>query len=141
MESGSRRLFTAALVGAMTFALAGCGSDSDGTTKTESEHTMSATPAAQVTTAPSADARVIGVTIGADSVSPDGTRIEVERNQPVVLEIDAVAEGELHVHSTPEMAIEFPAGKSQVQFELDKAGVVDVEDHGLDMLIVQLEVK
>ena len=139
MKSGTRRLPVAALIGALTFAVTGCGGDSGGTA--DEAHDMSATPAAQVTGAPPADAKVIGVTIGADSVSPDGAQIEVDRNQPVVLEIDAVAEGELHVHSSPEMEISFPAGKSQVQFELDKAGVVDVEDHGLDKLIVQLEVK
>jgi len=39
------------------------------------------------------------------------------------------------------MHIEFPAGKSKVQISIDKPGVVDVEDHSLDKLIVQLEVK
>jgi hypothetical protein len=102
---------------------------------------VSATPAAQATAAPPADAKVIGITITADSVSPSGTRIDIKRNQPVVLEIDAAAKGELHVHSTPETHIEFPSGKSRVQLSIDKPGVVDVEDHALDKLIVQLEVK
>lgn len=138
MKSGSRRLSAVALVGAVTVALAGCGSDS-GSPK-ESEDELSATPAAQVTTTPAAGAEVIGITITDDSVSPAGQRIEVERNQPVVLEIDAVAEGELHVHSSPEQHIEFPSGKSQVELKLDQPGVVDIEDHDLDKLIVQLEV-
>lgn len=143
MESTSRRLVAAALVTGIVVTLSGCGGDSGngdgdapGTTGT-----MSATPAGQVTVAPSADATVIGVTITDDSVSPDGAKIGAEVDQPIVLEIDAVAEGELHVHSTPELTITYPAGKSQVKFELDQPGVVDVEDHGLDMLIVQLEVR
>jgi len=140
MAHRPRRLLVAALSVAVTLALAGCGSDSSGP-KGEASDELSATPMAQVTGSPGADAKVIGVTITADSVSPNGVRIETRRNQPVVLEIDAVAAGELHVHSTPEKEIGFPAGKSMVKFTLDQPGVVDVEDHGLDKLIVQLEVK
>lgn len=143
MESTSRRLVAAALVTAIAVTLTGCGGDSgNGDADTPGgTGTMSATPAGQVTVAPPADATVIGVIITDDSVSPDGAKIGAEAGQPIVLEIDAVAEGELHVHSTPELTITYPAGKSQVKFELDQPGVVDVEDHGLDMLIVQLEVR
>jgi hypothetical protein len=141
MGNRPRRVVAAALISCVTFALAGCGSNSNGGTEAEAGDDLSATPAAQATAAPPSDAKVIGITITADSVSPSGTRIEVKRNQPVVLEIDAAAAGELHVHSTPEMHIEFPAGKSKVQISIDKPGVVDVEDHSLDKLIVQLEVK
>ena len=45
------------------------------------------------------------------------------------------------MHSTPEKQIEFPAGTSTVTLTIDQPGVVDVEDHPLDKLIVQLEVK
>lgn len=142
MESTSRRLVAAALVTAIAVILAGCGGGSgDDGDAPEGTGTVSATPAGQVTVAPPADATVIGVIITDDSVSPDGAKISAEVDQPIVLEIDAVAEGELHVHSTPELTITYPAGKSQVKFELDQPGVVDVEDHGLDMLIVQLEVR
>jgi hypothetical protein len=141
MKSGSRSLSVLALVGVLTFALVGCGEESEAPDEGHDNGHVSATPLADVTAPPPDDAKVIGVTITADSVSPDGDRISVERNQPVVLEIDAAGEGELHVHSTPEETVAYPAGKSQVQLEFDKAGVVDVEDHGLDMLIVQLEVE
>jgi hypothetical protein len=139
MRTRPRRLVAAALVGAAAVALAGCGgSASNGTTKDEASDQLTATPSA--TTSPG-DAKVIAVTITADSVTPSGTKIEVKRNQPVVLRIDAVAAGEIHVHSTPEKQIEFPAGKSEVTLTIDQPGVVDVEDHSLDKLIVQLEVK
>lgn len=143
MESTSRRLVAAALMAAIAVTLAGCGGDSgNGNGDTPGgTGTVSATPAGQVTVAPPAEATVIGVIITDDSVSPDGAKIGAEVDQPIVLEIDAVAEGELHVHSTPELTITYPAGKSQVKFELEQPGVVDVEDHGLDMLIVQLEVR
>jgi hypothetical protein len=139
MDHARRRLLVAALAAGLALAVAGCGSDSEDA-KDHERHEISATPAAQVTSAPPADAKVIGVTITGDSVSPSGDRISVKRNQPVVLEIDAESEGELHVHSTPEQEIEYPAGKSQVQLTMDKPGVVDVEDHDLAKLVVQLEV-
>ncbi len=139
MELGRRRFGLAALVAALALGVTGCGGTS-GRAAGDGQD-ITATPAAQATEAPPADAKVIGVTITKDSVSPAGARIEVKRNQPVVLEIDAVAAGELHVHSSPEQHIAFPAGKSRVQLKLDQPGVVDVEDHHLDKVIVQLEVK
>jgi hypothetical protein len=140
MDHAPRRLLVAALAAALALAATGCGGDTK-EAGDHGDHDLTATPAAQVTVAPPTGAKVIGITITADSVSPDGDRISVKRKQPVVLEIDAAAEGELHVHSTPEQHIEFPAGKSRVQLELDQPGVVDVEDHDLDKLIVQLEVR
>jgi hypothetical protein len=136
----TRRLFVAALVGAVAIAVAGCGSgSSNAQTKAEAGAELTATPGA--TASPAAGAKVIAVTITADSVTPSGTKVEVKRNQPIVLEINAVAAGEIHVHSTPEKHIEFPAGTSTVTLTIDQPGVVDVEDHLLDKLIVQLEVK
>ena len=140
MELGPRRVNAAVLVVVLGLAVAGCGSSSS-REDDDGGHDISATPAAQATAAPPADAKVIGVTITKDSVSPSAARIEVKRNQPVVLEIDAVAAGELHVHSSPEQHIEFPSGKSQVTLKIDQPGIVDVEDHALDRLIVQLEVR
>ena len=140
MESGSRRSFSAALAAGLLVAittLAGCGG---GTTPTGQDQKVTATPAAQAS-APPAGAKVIGVNVTGDSVSPSGTRVTVERNQPVVFEIDATVEGELHVHSTPATAIEYPAGKSRAQIKIDKPGVVEVEIEQLGKQVVQLEVK
>jgi len=99
-----------------------------------------ATPSAQVTATPAADAKVIEITLNGTTVEPFGQRVKVERGQPVVLRIDAAEEGELHVHSDPEQEIGFPAGTSEYTLSIDKPGVVDVEDHALDALIVALEV-
>jgi hypothetical protein len=133
-----RRLFTVGLVAAVALLVGGCGGNSGGGS-TDPGTELTAVPSASAS--PAADAKVIDVTITADSVTPSGTRIEVKRNQPIVLRIDAAAAGEIHVHSTPEKHIEFPAGKSEVTMKIDQPGVVDVEDHLLDKLIVQLEVK
>jgi len=144
MGSGSRRLFTAALVAAVLFALTGCGEDSDATTDPGGEQltaSPSTSPSATPSTPAAPEAKVIAVTITADSVEPDGARMKVSKDLPVILEIDAVRAGELHVHSTPEKEIEYPAGTSKVTLRFDRPGVVDVEDHGLGKLIVQLEVR
>jgi hypothetical protein len=96
---------------------------------------------AQVTATPPADAKVIAVTVGKDSVSPSGTQVQVKRNQPIVFQIDAAEAGELHVHSSPAKAIDFPAGKSQVQISIDKPGLIEAEIENLGKLVVQLEVR
>ena len=140
----SRRL--PALVGAATalvlaLAVSGCGSDSGSKPRAEAEQELSATPAAQVSTAPSADAKVIAIKLADGTVDPSGEKVEVKANQPVVLQINADAAGELHVHSSPEKHIEFPKGGSEITLKFDQPGVIDVEDHALDKLIVQLEVR
>ena len=45
------------------------------------------------------------------------------------------------MHSSPEQHVSFPKGTSAAQITLEQPGVVDVEDHALDELILQLEVR
>jgi hypothetical protein len=142
MKPGSRRLSAAILVATVALALTGCGGSSDGkATDPGTDEALTATPMAQVTATPPSGAKVIGVTVTADSVSPSGAKVEVKPNQPIVFEIDAAQAGELHVHSSPAKAIEYPAGKSQVQISIDKPGVIEAEIEDLGKLVVQLEVK
>jgi phage-related baseplate assembly protein len=125
----------------LTLALAGCGGSSGDSPAKTADVEMTATPRAEVTGTPAADAKVIKVTVGKDSVTPSGTRVSVKLNQPVVFEIDAAEAGELHVHSSPAKAIDFPAGQSQVQISIDKPGLIEAEIENLGKLVVQLEVK
>lgn len=141
MKSGFRRLSAVALAGALALAVTACGSSSGEEKDAGSDEAVTATPIAEVTSAPPGDAKVIGVTVTADSVSPDGEKVEVERNQPIVFEIDAAEAGELHVHSSPAKAIDYPAGKSQVQIEIDKPGVIEAEIEDTGELVVQLVVR
>ncbi|MGD9961062.1 hypothetical protein [Nocardioides sp.] len=83
----------------------------------------------------------IEVTFDGDSVTPNGERIEVATGQEIELEVTADEAGEIHVHSSPEQELEYDAGDSTVTFTIDQPGVVDVESHNLDKVIVQLEVK
>jgi hypothetical protein len=143
MDHVRRRLLAAALAAvlgtAAAVAVAGCGSSKDATQK-PGDVALTATPLAQVTGTPSG-AKVIDVTVGKDSVTPSGTQVEVKRNQPIVFKIDAVEAGELHVHSSPAKAIDYPAGTSQVQISIDKPGVIEAEIENLGKLVVQLEVR
>jgi hypothetical protein len=118
------RVLASAVV--MTFSLAGltaCGDDdSSGTGGTSKPVT-------------------IQVTFEGDTVSPNGDRVEVKTGQPVELDVTADEAGEIHVHSDPEQELEYDAGSSTVEIApIDKPGVVDVEAHDLDQVIVQLEV-
>jgi hypothetical protein len=140
MDHAARRLLAAALVATLWVALSGCGGSGDTAAKGRDVE-LSATPMAQVTATPPAGAKVISVTVGKDSVSPSGTKVAVKRNQPVVFEIDAAEAGELHVHSSPAKAVEYPAGKSQVQISIDKPGIIEAEIENLGKLVVQLEVR
>lgn len=129
---------SAALLLAVT--LTGCGSDKkNGAAAPEAD--VSATPAAQITTAPSADAKVIAIRLTASTVDPDGDRIQVKADQPIVLQINAEKAGELHVHSSPEQHIEFPAGGSEITLKFSQPGIIEIEDHALDKTIVELEVR
>ena len=44
------------------------------------------------------------------------------------------------MHSSPEQEIAFKAGTSTKKVTIDRPGIVDVEDHALEQVIVQLEV-
>lgn len=118
--------------------LAGC---SGGSNNPSTGASAGADLTAQPTPATASPAgTVVRIRIGTDDVDPAGSLVKVTRNQPVTLLITAVRAGELHVHSSPEQHIEFPVGSSAVSLTFAQPGVIDVEDHALDKLIIQLEV-
>lgn len=159
MSSVSRRsLRTAALVCSMVLlggVAAGCGDEEPAPT-TESSATpsdaasespsgsassgaseSSESPGATESTAPDA----IDITFSGDTVTPNGERLEAEVGTPITFHITAEEAGELHVHSSPEQELAYPAGESDVSLTIDQPGIVDVESHDLDQVVVQLEVR
>lgn len=140
VPGGLRR--PALLVGtvALLLTVSACGSSGKPAGSDEGGPAITATPSAQVTTQPAANAKIIKVTIDKTSLSPIGAEARISRNQPVVLEIHASVAGELHVHSSPEQHVDFGVGDSQITLSFDKPGVIAIEDHALNQLIVQLEV-
>lgn len=109
----------------VSLALSGCSGSSSGGDKGVASGSQTVT---------------INVTIKGASVTPNGARVQVKIGTPITLKINADKAGEIHVHSTPELHIDFPKGTSTKKFTIDKPGIIDVEDHALDKVIVQLEV-
>ncbi len=111
-------------------ALTACGSDDD-----------AAPPASSSGATSDGDDVALTVTREGDEFSPNGERVELAVDQTLVLTIDADEAGELHVHSTPEQEISYDAGTSEHELTIDRPGVVEVESHEPDVVLLQLEVR
>lgn len=160
----SRRLISvvvpAAALAAVT-VLAGCGNDtsenagattapttststspsSSPTSSPTTSATTSPTDSPSPTAAPAGKVKNIRVIIQDGNVYPDNKRISIDRGTTVVFHINAEVPGELHVHSSPEAHIEYGAGDTVKELTFDRPGLIAVEDHALDKLLIQLEVK
>jgi hypothetical protein len=92
---------------------------------------------------PTSDGDTVAVTVTreGDEFTPNGERVELGVDQTLVLTIDADEAGELHVHSTPEQEIAYDAGTSEHELTIDRPGVVEVESHEPDVVLLQLEVR
>ena len=83
----------------------------------------------------------IEITFADGDVTPSGERVEVGVDQEIDLEVTADEPGEIHVHSDPEQEFEYQEGETTLKLQIDRPGIVEVESHNLDKVIVQLEVK
>ena len=130
----------AAVIALAALALSSCASAEDA--EPDDSATSSATKGGSATSTPSkATGVVVDITFDGDSVTPNGERIDAKVGEPVTLNIDADAAGELHVHSTPEQEIAYDAGTSTHEVTFDQPGIVDVESHDLEKVVVQVEVR
>ncbi|MET1060856.1 MAG: hypothetical protein ABWX84_14745 [Nocardioides sp.] len=134
----------AAAIALAVLGLAGCSSADD----TEPEDSATATATDSGSSSPSETATetkptgvVVDITFEGDSVDPNGERIDAKVGEPITLNITADAGGELHVHSTPEQEIEYDAGTSTHKVTFDQPGIVDIESHHLEKVVVQVEVR
>ena len=87
------------------------------------------------------DSVAVTVTRESDSFTPNGERVELAVGQTLVLTVTADEPGEMHVHSTPEQEIAYEAGTSEHEITIDRPGVVEVESHEPDTVVLQLEVR
>ncbi len=133
-----RRTVLAACVATALLALSGCGGSDD--EPSSADRSASSTPTPSQTKKPAPTGTVVDVTIKGDSVTPNGDRVDVEVGEPVTINVTSDREGELHVHSTPEQELEYGVGKTTLELTVDTPGVVDVEDHVADVVVVQLQV-
>jgi ABC-type oligopeptide transport system substrate-binding subunit len=86
--------------------------------------------------------KVIDVTFNGDDVTPNGTTESVSVGQRVEFLVTADAPGEIHVHSSPEQELQYDKGSTTLTLKPFTApGVIEVESHALDKVIVKLEVR
>jgi len=137
------------LIAALGLLLSACGSDEPSGSKEPAKDKSSAS--ASPSEKPSENAgekpakkpsgTTINVTFTGDTVKPNGVEKKVKAGKPITLHIVADKPGELHIHSSPEQEIEYAAGTSDKKLKIDRPGIVEVESHNLDKLIVVLEVR
>ncbi len=120
-------IMTVAVFACVVALGAGCGSESEPSNAGAGDSVNSGT--------------TIDVTYQDGKVSPSGERVQVALDSQVTFNIDADAPGELHVHSAAGDEIEFDAGKSEHTLTVEQPGIVEVELHGPDLVVVQLEVE
>jgi hypothetical protein len=117
-----RRLVATIVLLLATTALAGCGSK--------------AAPSGPLPT------KVIDITVNGSSVTPNGTRVPVSVGQRIEFDVTADAPGEIHVHSSPEQEFEYDKGSSTIDVKpIAAPGIITVESHTLDKVILQLQVR
>lgn len=76
-------------------------------------------------------------------IQPSGDVVDVERGQDIQLVVTSDVADEIHVHSTPEHEFEIEAGADAERldpFAIDTPGTIEVESHGLEVVIVKLQV-
>ena len=139
------RVATIAAAAVVLATLSSCASaedtEPDDAATATSTDTSSASDGGSASTPSKPTGVVVDITFNGDSVTPNGERVDAKVGQPVTLNIDADAPGELHVHSTPEQEIAYDAGTSTHEVTFDLPGIVDVESHDLEKIVVQVEVR
>lgn len=102
-------------------------------------------PPAGASTAPAEPAepaaREVKVTVSGGEVTPNGKRVDLKVNEPLVLRVTSDRAGELHAHSRPEQTLAYSKGTSTLRLKVENPGVVDVEDHETGIVVLQLEVR
>ena len=124
---GLARLVPLALVVAVSLTACGGGEDAD--------------PPASTQPAKDGDSVSVTVTREDGQLTPNGERVELGVDQTLVLTVTADEAGELHVHSTPEQEIAYKEGTTEHEITIDRPGVVEVESHEPDSIVLQLEVR
>jgi plastocyanin len=123
----SRALLAAPAVAlVLLLSLTGCGGDSN----------------ASDTDASTMAPVIIEINEDAGKITPDdGHVVKVAVGQRVQLNVSSDVADEIHVHSEPEHEFEVPAGQDKTfTFTIDTPGTVTIESHGLDVVLVKLEV-
>lgn len=120
-----RILATVAVVTCTLGSVTACGDDDDGGSNGSD-----------------AEPKIIKIRFADGKVTPNGESVEVDAGQPIEFVVAADEPGEIHIHSEPEHELSYGEGEEEFPaIEFDKPGVVVVESHDLEQVIVQLEVR
>lgn len=143
-----RRYLTVAV---LALALAGCagapaaspsGPGSTAPLATPASLPASVSPTLSTpSTAPTPSVRTITIELANGKVSPNGSRVNLAKGEPFVLDITSDRNDEVHVHGfDKEIAVK--AGKRvKVEMTADRTGRYEVESHHPEMLIVVLQIR
>ena len=118
-----RRVALLATVLTTLLALAGCGSDDPGTEPGSG----------------SSSSDRVELTFEGEQ-APEVQRVPVAVGEKVEIVIKSDQSGELHVHSDPEQVLDYESGTTTLTLTIDQPGVVDIERHEPEALVLQLEV-
>jgi hypothetical protein len=119
-----RRLVGIIAISACLLLLAGCGDDEAAPTG-------------------GGDATTFEITFSGGTVSPNGAEETIDQGTDIELVVEADQPGELHVHSSPEQTLEYGAGTTTIPVTLsnEAPGVVDIESHDLDQIVIRLTIR
>ncbi|MEI5672692.1 MULTISPECIES: fimbrillin family protein [Nocardioides] len=83
------------------------------------------------------------ITFDGDTVTPRGAEETIAKGSDIELVVEADKPGELHVHSSPEQQVEYGAGTTTIPVKLanQAPGVVDIESHDLDQVVIRLTIR
>lgn len=105
-------------------SLAGCSSGSGGTSSADTGKPVT-----------------IAITEQNGSIQPSGDTVQAQQGQKIVLVVSSDAPDQIHVHSQPEHEFAVKAADNQrFTFSIPDPGTYEVESHGLDVVIVKLQV-
>jgi plastocyanin len=83
----------------------------------------------------------VAITERNGTISPSGETVQVSRGAPVTFVVSSDVADEIHVHSEPDHEFEVKAGSDQrFRFAIDTPGSYEVESHGLNVVILKLQV-
>jgi len=129
-------LVSTSLVAAL--GLAGCAEKAD--PEAEPTPTPTTSESASGSPSPTEDAgQVVPITVEGGKVTPNGSTVEVDADEPVVLRITADEPGELHIHTSPEQEVAYTEGTGSHEITLGRPGVYEVESHDLHLVVVKLQ--
>lgn len=80
------------------------------------------------------------VEVHGEKISPNAEEIDLAAGEPLIVQVTASRDGELHVHSKPEQVLEFNAGRSTQELVIDTPGSVEIEEHETGAVVALLQV-